>query len=98
MNISCVNIHNPSIKKNINLQLERSPNVLWMIELFLKVIYRMWASLLLNTANLWGVGWGGQHCWGFEERKAFDLGLAVFSLQQIIQCVSFAASTTIRQK
>lgn len=78
MNISCVNIHNPSIKKNINLQLERSPNVLWMMELFLKVTYRMLASLLLNTANLWR---GGKHCWGFEGRKAFDLGLAVFSLQ-----------------
>lgn len=56
MNISCVNIHNPSIKKYINLQLERSPNVLWMMALFLKIIYRMWASLLLNTANLWQ--WG----------------------------------------
>ena len=58
MNISCVNIHNPSIKKYINLQLERSPNVLWMVELFPKVIYRMWASVLLNTANLFGVGVG----------------------------------------
>ena len=45
-----------------------------------------------------GVGWGGQHCWGFEERKAFDLRLAVFSLQQIIQCGSVSASTPTRQK
>lgn len=77
MNISCVNIHNPSIKKYINLQLERSPNVLWMTELPLKVIYRIRASRLLNTANLLR---GGQHGCGFEERKAFDVGLAEFLL------------------
>ena len=44
------------------------------------------------------MGWGGQHCWGCEERKAFDLRLAVFSSQQIIQCGSFAASTATTQK
>lgn len=56
MNISCVNIHNPSIKKYINLKLERNPNLLWVTELFLKVIYRMWTSLFPNIANLWGEG------------------------------------------
>jgi hypothetical protein len=58
MNISCVNIHNPSIKKYINLQLERSSNVLWMMEIFLKITYRMRANLLPNIANLWGGGQG----------------------------------------